>query len=778
MQIKAILFLLFISMLFGIQNGFSQDVKSVDVKTVPQSDIKKAQQAIQDAGLSTQDAANLAREKGATEQQIQEFQNRLQEGNTQGENVVSDPVQEASDEMQQQEDVEKSKRQADFQSAGRVFGSYLFNSKNLTFNPSVNIQTPKNYEIGIGDQILINIWGNSQNNYQLTVNKNGQILIPDVGPLYIAGTTFQEAEKKIKERLTAIYSDMSGNNPKTFAQINMGQLQSIQVNLVGEVTTPGTYVLPVTASAFNALYLSGGPSSIGSFRNIKIIRDNSIIKNLDIYKFLVEADPSDNIILKDEDIIFIPPADKRVDVKGEFKRNGLFELKANEKLNDLIRFAGGFTEDAYLAKTQIYRKSQQGFQILDIPFSQLSTTTLENGDEIRNGSIQEIFENRVTISGAVYRPGEYEWVPGLTLYDLIMKADSLSPDAFLNRGLITRYNPDLTTTSIAFSVEEIATHQRNIELMPEDVVLIKSHFQLKEQPFITVNGEVLNPGQFVYSDDLTLGDALFLAGGLTEGADSTFIEIARRLTYEEAAVLSDTIGRIIIANISRNLALGEHDADLKLLPYDQVSVRRAPNYRVAKTAFITGEVKHAGAYAVTDKHQRISDLVSIAGGVTPQAFLEGATLQRYSEELGNERVAINLKDILAHPGSNADLYLNNGDQINIPEYMQTVKIQGSVQNPFSITYETGKNAKYYVDRSGGFNSNAQKRKTYVRYPNGETAVTKNFILFKTYPKVTSGSQVIVPEKPEKETDTGRWLTYASLISSIAVSIATVANLTK
>ena len=350
----------------------AQDIKSVDVKAVPQSDIKKAQQAMQDAGLSTQDAANLARQKGATEQQIQDFENRIQDGTNSNsttvnkDGVITDPVQDAVDQLdeisneEKQPEEEKSTRSSSFNAGGKVFGSYLFNSKNLTFNPSINIQTPKNYEIGIGDQILINIWGNSQNNYQLTVNKNGQILIPDVGPIYIAGSTFQDAENKIIRRLTAIYSDMGGNNPQTFAQINMGQLRSIQVNLVGEVSSPGTYTLPVTATVFNALYLSGGPNSIGSFRNIKIIRDNKIFKSIDIYKFLVDADPSENIILKDDDIIFIPAVEKRVEVNGEFKRNGLFELKGGERLSDLIRFAGGFTENSYLSKIQILSENTTG----------------------------------------------------------------------------------------------------------------------------------------------------------------------------------------------------------------------------------------------------------------------------------------------------------------------------------------------------------------------------------------------------------------------------------
>lgn len=778
MQFK-LKFIIFLSVILLICNiVIAQDVQSVDVKALPQSDIQKAQKAMQDAGLSTQDAANLARQKGATEQQIQDFENRLQDGKTPSENVISDPVQEASENVEEQQDVEKSTRQSGFETSGRIFGSYLFNNKNLTFNPSINIQTPKNYEIGIGDQIIINIWGNSQNNYQLQVNKNGQILIPDVGPVYIAGNTFQEAENKIIQRLTSIYADMGGSNPQTFAQVNMGQLRSIQVNLVGEVAAPGTYTLPVTATVFNGLYLSGGPNNIGSFRNIKIIRNNNVFKTIDIYKFLVNADPSENVLLQDNDIIFIPAADKRVEVNGEFKRNGLFELKEGEMLSDLIRFAGGFTENSYLSKTQIYRKTQQGYQISDVAFSQLASTPLINGDEIRNKQILSTFENRVTISGAVYRPGDYEWSPGLTLKQLILKADSIMPDAFLKRGIITRYNTDLTTSAISFNLEDVLTGNSNIALFPEDMVLIKSHFQLKEQSYITVNGEVLAPGKFNWSDELTLGDAIFLAGGFTEGADSTFIEVARRLSYEETAELTDKLVHTEVLNLSRDLSLNSNDAGFLLKPYDQISVRQAPGFRQDKTVFISGEVAYAGAYAVSDKKQRISDLIQMAGGLTPQAFIEGATLQRYSNELGSEQVAINLKLIMNNPGSETDFFLNNGDRIYIPEYLPTVKITGSVQNPFSIAFESGKTAKYYIDRSGGFNTDAHKRKTYVRYANGTTAVTKSFLI-KNYPEIQPGSQIIVPQKPEKKaTDSGKWIAWASVLSSLVLSAATIHNITK
>ena len=778
MQFK-LRFIIFLSAIVISSNyAFAQDVKAVDVNALPQSDIQKAQKAMQDAGLSTQDAANLARQKGATEQQIQDFEGRLQDGNAPSGNSVSDPVQEAAQKVEEQQDVEKSTRQTAFNAESNIFGAYLFNNKNLTFNPKINIQTPKNYEIGIGDQIIINIWGNSQNNYQLKVNTNGQIIIPDVGPIYIAGSTFQEAENKIIQRLTSIYAEMGGSNPETFAQVNMGQLRSIQVNLVGEVAAPGTYTLPVTATVFNGLYLSGGPGNIGSFRNIKIIRNNKVFKTIDVYKFLVNADPSENVLLKDDDVIFIPAAEKRVTVNGEFKRNGLFELKEDEMLSDLIRFAGGFTENSYLSKTQIYRKTQQGFQISDVAFAQLSTTPLINGDEIRNKQILSSFENRVTISGSVYRPGDYEWTPGLTLNELILKADSVLPDAFLKRGIITRYNPDLTTSAISFNLEEIVSGASNIALFPEDMVLIKSHFELKETPYITVNGEVLAPGKFAWSDNLTLGDAIFLANGFTEGADSTFIEVARRLSYEETAKLTDNLVHTQILNLSRDLGLNKNDAGFLLKPYDQISVRQAPGFRNDKTVFISGEVTYAGAYAVSDKKQRISDIIKLAGGITPQAFIAGATLQRFSDELGSEQVAIDLNQIINNPGSETDFFLKDGDRIYIPEFLPTVKITGSIQNPFSIAFETGKKAKYYIDRSGGFNTDADKKKTYVRYANGTTAVTKGFMI-KSYPEVHPGSQIIVPQKPEKKAgDSGKWIAWVSVFSSLALSAATIISITK
>ncbi|MCY1719082.1 SLBB domain-containing protein [Prolixibacteraceae bacterium Z1-6] len=753
----------------------AQDVKNIDVNTLPQSEIEKAKTMIKEANLSPEEAANLARQRGASEQQIREMQKRLLE-ETDTTNNVTDPFKEAAERTVQDDSAEFSSRESDLKKDLSIFGSYLFNSKNLTFEPSANLQTPANYEINIGDQMIINIWGNSQNNYQLSVNPNGQILIPDVGPVYIAGLTYLSAENKIKQRLTQIYADMAGDSPGTFAQINMGQLKAIRINIVGEVTTPGTYTLPATAAAFNALYLSGGPNEIGSFRNIRIIRNNKTVKDVDIYRFLIDADPSDNIQLKDNDVLFVPPVEKRVTITGQFQRNGIFELKESESLQDIIRFAGGYTEDAYQAKVQIHRKTQQLQQIIDVDFNNLATTALMNGDIISNTKVLDRFENRVTISGSVNRPGEYEWTPGMSLHDLIVKADSLAPDAFQNRGLINRENKDLTTTAIPFDVNEIMAGKSNILLQKEDVILIKSHFELKEMQNISVSGEVLAPGEFVWSKNMTLGDAIFLAKGFTEGADSTFIEVARRLSYQEASFLSDQLVHTFTLNMSRNLELKNNDASFKLKPYDQISVRRAPGFRNSGSAIIAGEVVYAGSFAISNKNQRISDLINLAEGITPQAFVEGATLNRYSDELGKEQVAIDLIDILRNPGGQSDLFLRDGDQLYVPEFMQTVKIGGNVQNPFSIAFEEGKNAKFYIDQCGGFSADAHRKKVYVQYANGATAIKKGFII-KTYPEVKAGSQVIVPQKPEKKPGNGQWLAIASVMASLAVSIATVVSLT-
>jgi protein involved in polysaccharide export with SLBB domain len=773
-MIRKITYLIFVLFcIASINRGVAQNVSDVDVNSLSKSEINDAKKKFQESGLTSEQAAEIARQRGASEQQIEDMQRRLLETNDSVKRVV-DPMEEAAKTIMETDSDAVNFHREMHQHKSEIFGSYLFNNENLTFEPSANIQTPSNYELNIGDQVLINIWGNSQSNYQLVVNKNGQVLIPDVGPVYVAGLTFSRAEEKIKNRLISIYADMGGSSPHTFAQINLGQLNAIKVNLVGEVTAPGTYSLPATATVFNALYLSGGPNEIGSFRNINIIRNNKTIKTIDIYDFLINGDPSANINLKDNDVIFVPPAKIRVDLKGFFKRNNIFELKEGETLSDLIRYAGGFTKDAYTGMIKIFRKTQFKQQVIDVPEDMQSSTLLKDGDEVRNTHVLEQFENRITITGSVYRPGPYQWKPGMTLNELIENANGVKDDVFKNKGLITRLNADMTTRTLSFDVQKVLDNEEVIVLEPEDIVSIKSHFDIGENPYVKISGAVMSAGEIPWSEGMTVADVLFIANGFTEAADSSMIEISRRLSYGEAAQLSDTLVHIFTVNQSRHLSDGSAEP-FYLEPYDQISVRRAPGYRQQASVSITGEVVYEGDFALRTKTQRISDLIELAHGLTPQAFSQGATLTRRTEELGHENIAIDLQQILKVPKGQADLFLKDGDSIHVPEFTQTVKVEGMVQNPFSLSYQHGKTARFYVNQAGGFGNEALKRKTYVKYANGYTVPTKNFLGIKSYPEVTPGSIVVVPQKTKKEKNTGLWLTVASTMASIAVAIASIVN---
>jgi len=554
-------FLLTILFLYAFSVKAQNIPQNVDVNTLSNAQVQQAQQALNSSGLSKEAAIEMARQKGASEQQINEMLQRMDEvQNTQSSTGVStdgtDALTSGTDTITDEKDklLVVKKTIAEPLTETR-FGEYLFNSVNLTFEPSPNISTPKNYLISIGDQVIISIWGNSQASYQLVVNRNGQVHIPDVGPVYVAGLTFENAEEKLINKLSLIYAGIKGANANTFAQIDLGKMRSIRVNIVGDAQTPGTYTLPATASVFNALFLSGGPNKIGSFRNIQLIRNNKTFKTIDIYKYLMAGDQSENIILQDDDIIFIPTCDKLVTVTGEFKRRAIFELKNSETLTDLINYAGGYTDETYLYRMKIIRKTQSGFKMLDFKQSEMETIHLENGDKLIAEKIIDRFQNMVTIDGAVWRPGDYELTGGMSLYDLIMKADSITPDAYAKGGHIISENPDLTQRIVPFTLSEVLSHQKNILLKKEDRVFIKSHFEMKEIEIITVSGEVNLPYVTPFIENMTLRDAIYLANGFKEGADSSYIEVSRRLGYEKEASLSDTLRSVFTFSLPRDLNL-------------------------------------------------------------------------------------------------------------------------------------------------------------------------------------------------------------------------------
>ncbi|HZK96596.1 MAG TPA: SLBB domain-containing protein, partial [Prolixibacteraceae bacterium] len=767
MRFLTLTFLLIQFVLFVSTQSFAQiptNPSSVDVNNLSDAQIQRIMQEMKTRGLTQDQAIALAKAQGATQTQIDQLTMRIQQ-------LQMNP----SDTLSSKSDYPSANNRKAYTSpkahvtvaekTKKIFGYQLFNSQNLSFEPAVNIPIPRDYILGISDQISINVWGASQTKYQLTIDKNGAITIPDVGPVYLAGLSFEKGQSLIKNRLMAIYSGMAGEYPNTWAEVSLGAVRSIKINVIGEINAPGTYTLPSTASAFNALYLSGGPNENGSFREIRLIRDGVTFKTIDVYDFLINADPTANVQLREQDIIFVPNYKTRVEIAGEIKRQGIFEIKTTETISDLIRFAGGFGDKAYTQSLTVIRNNDREREVRTVADTDFSKFALQNGDSIHADSILNRFSNRVAIKGSVFHPGNYELTPGMKLSDLIKKADGLREDAFMNRGLISRMKEDNSPENISFDLKEIMKGSNDILLRREDKVLISSIFQMREKRSVTVVGEVMKPDSLEYQDNMTLGDVIFKAGGFREQADISVVEVSRRLSYEEAAKVTDKMNDIFQFALTRDLKLSPTDAAFKLMPFDEVYVRRAPGYRDQGTVMITGEVIYAGTYAISDKNEKISNMIKRAGGLIPGAFISGATLTRtYNlSEAEKEKkkqlmqrdtalrdslltlkstypVGIELEKILASPGSSIDLLLQPGDVINIPRELQTVKVSGNVMNPLALTYEKRISLSRYIDRAGGYDDRAKKSRTYVIYPNGTTASTRGFI-FRRSPRITPGAEI-------------------------------------
>jgi protein involved in polysaccharide export with SLBB domain len=777
---------------------------TIDVNKLSDAKLQKLMQEIQSRGLTQEQAMDLARAEGVSQSQLDQLMVRLKQQQTTAADTLSDTrttnlkIKPSKTNISTKANIIVSEKNK------KIFGYHLFNSDKLTFEPDVNIPVPLSYILGIGDQLAINVWGASQTQYQLTIEKNGAIIIPDLGPLYLAGMSFEKGQSLILKSLKAIYNGMAGDSPNTWAEVTLGALRSIRINVLGEVNVPGTYTLPSTASAFNALYLSGGPNENGTFRGIRLIRDGITFKTIDVYNFLINADPADNVQLREQDILFIPPYQTRVEAEGEIKRTGFFEIKDGETIKDLIRYGGGFSDKAYTRSLSVVRNNDREHEVRSVAAADFSKFTLQNGDVVTADSILNRFSNRVAISGAVFHPGNYEFTNGMKLSDLIKKADGLREDAFMNRAMILRQKEDNSPINLSVDLKEVMRGNDDVALQKEDKVLINSIFQMREARVVSIKGEVINPGTFEYQDNMTLGDLVFRAGGFKEMADSSVLDLTRRLSYEQAAKLTDKTNEVFQFTLPRNLQLSPADAVFKLKAFDEVNVRRAPGFRDQGTFLITGEVVYTGDYTFAVKNERISDAIKRAGGLTPSAFLSGATLTRINKqsiaELEKKKqlmkidttfkdsvsmapqkyfVTIDLNKIMADPYSNNDLIIQPGDEIYIPRDLQTVKISGNVMNPIALTYQKKLTLREYIDMAGGYNFRAKKSRTYVIYPNGTTASTRGF-LFKRTPGITPGSEIIVPTKPvKKETDnTMKWISIASGVSSLAITLITLINITK
>jgi protein involved in polysaccharide export with SLBB domain len=777
----------------------AQNINNVNVNNLSDSQIQKIVQEMENRGFTMDQAVILAQSRGATPTQIKDLKRRIQELKRGKRQSIANPDAESTqssmivrEAFSEKANVKASKKNK------RVFGFNLFNNENLTFEPSVNIPTPINYIIGISDEILINVWGASQQTYQLIVDKNGAIQIMDLGPIHVSGMSFKKAKELIKKRLTAIYSGMNGDKPNTWTEVSLGSLRAIKINVIGEINVPGTYNLPSTASAFNALYLSGGPNENGSFRNIKLIRNGKTVKIIDVYDFLINGNTSCNVQLRDQDVIFVPIYNKKIEVLGAFKRNGFFELEEGESLTDLIRYAGNFNEAAYKHRLSITKYTDKEMKIADVEMSEFSNYIPDNGDIVKADGVVNRFLNRVRIAGAVNRPGNYELTEGLTLSQLIKKAEGVKEEFYANRGLIKREKEDKTTFLISFNVNDILQGKQDFKLKKEDKIQIQDIFSMREERVINLTGEVQKTGRFLYHENMTLKDLLFLAGGLKEAASESFIDISRRHTHEESLKETSEMVNIFTIDINRDLRIAPKNESFILKPFDHVYVRRAPSYYEQQTVSVKGEVLYPGPFPIESKNERVSDLLKRAGGFTKFANIEGATLERkyrvrninleYLNQLSDtlgvnpsirdmqaDLLELNLKEILKNPGSIYDYKLKEGDVINIPVFSSEIRVVGEVLNPIGLAFEKGKGLKYYINKTGGFTSNAKKSKVYVLYANGTTKTTKNYIISKSYPKIKPGCQIIIPPKFKKikKDNSGKWMAFASILASLAVAFATV-----
>ncbi len=759
---------------------------------MPYSEVVKMRRRIQEV-----------REKGITEattEKRDQLRQKVESDLDQRQDFFDLITEDEEEDVPDPDDMEEKEKEEEKELG--VFGQRLFKQKNLSFAPNLNIPTPRDYVLGAGDEILIEVYGASQESYALTINPEGWVSINNLGPVKLSGLTIEKATERLKNRLSNIYSGMKGPNPNTFAEVALGNLRSISVNVTGEVNMPGSYTLPSFATVFNALYLAAGPNENGSFRKIRVVRDNEIIARVDLYDFLLSGIAKNNIRLQDQDIVFVEAYDSRVSLKGEVKRPAIYEIVQDESLADLIGYAGGFSENAFRGKLTITRNTPLQKKIIDVSMPEYALTSVQNGDEILVGKILSRFENRVSVKGAVYREGDYQLTEGMTLTDLIEKAQGVSEDAYLPQASLYRLQENMKMSVIPVDLGEILSGQEKIVLQPEDMLYVSSVFELEEEFSIRISGEVQQEGEYPFYEGINLGELIRMAGGIKESASLAKLEVARRLKNREAIEKSPRIAEVFTFQLPDDFSLSSEAMSFQLEPNDMVFIRRSPGYEVQRLVSVEGEVAFPGKYSMTNNQERLSDIINRAGGLTGEAYLQGATLFRKTEEASPEvrekvlsqleeasedtlqiideefdkeqAIGIDLPYIMAQPGSPEDLLLKDGDRLVIPTELQTVRLSGALLYPVTVKYEEDKSLSYYIANAGGFNENALKRKTYVLYANGSVDRTRSFMGIRNYPKVEPGAEIIVPKKPEKEKVSAQEaISVSSAIASMALVLVTL-----
>ncbi|TCN56356.1 sugar transporter [Flavobacterium circumlabens] len=769
----------------------SKDLSTVNVDYLTDSDIAKIDAQLKSNNTTIEQVESMALSKGMSQTEYDKLKSRLNE--YAGKFTNRPKIQENSNESDRKQ-VKIINEKVKDSANSLIFGSELFDNPTLNFEPDLKLATPMNYMLGPGDELQVSVYGVQEYNASIPVSVEGKISIQNVGQIAVSGMSIEAATQKIKAAIAKVYSTVRSGQSQV--SISLSQIRTIKITVVGG-KQPGNYSISSLATVYNALHLAGGPGKNGSYRNIELIRNNKVFKNIDIYRFLVKGDQSDNVSLKDNDVIRIPAYSQRVTVEGEVKRPGIFEMKKGETFSDLLNFASGFNEFAYTASVNVVQKTGKEFKVHDINESEFSTYNPQSGDVFKVTKILSRFENRIKIEGAVFRPDYYSYMEGMRVSDLITRAEGLKEDAYSKRARIIRLKSDLTTEIVNIDLSAALSGDTNadIELKREDIVTVYSILDFREEYKVTIDGEVKKPGTYDYFDNLTLNDLIAQVGGLT-GSASKRVEIARMVKSD---VIDDSDPkRIELVELEITADNNEQTKNFILKPFDVINIRRIAVYEKPQMVLISGAVAYPGKYVLANKKEKVYDIVMRAGGLTSISNIEGMKIKRpikqeeidklesinlnlskndslkeQLEDLKFSTIPINWEKIQKDKNHYSNVTLFPGDEIQVAVYNEGVKVTGNVLLTSEIPYRNGKGFRYYINAVGGVNNKGWKRKAYIIYPNGKADVTKSFLFFRSYPTVEPDSQIVVPEKPEtKKMSTGEWVSIGSVLTSLALLIVT------
>ena len=763
------------------------------------------------SGASDSDIASRLLKSGATPDQIQRIRGQYAKQITKtgmdnsADNIVGDAKarmrvnNEVSDNdiVTHESDVAPEYTPGPLSPSGkRVFGRDIFNNKNLSFEPSMNIATPQNYVLGPGDQLILDIYGAAQETITLTVSPDGDVTIPEFGPVHVSGLTVSAAQKRIHNKIGSYYEDSS-------IKASLGQTRTISVNVMGEVRVPGTYTLSAFATVFHALYKAGGISELGTLRNVKVFRQGRQISVVDIYEFILNGRLAGNVRLQDNDVIQVGTYDCIVDINGSVKRPMAYELRHDESLSTLLKYSGGFKGDAFKKLIRVLRKSEDLKSVYNVEEFEWADFKMTDGDEVTVDTIYDRYKNMVEIKGAVFRPGMYRLGEKVTsVRSLIEIASGLTEEAMDTRAVMRRMKPNRTQEVLTIDVKGILEGTvADVPLQNEDVLFIPTLAEHQNLRTLTIDGEVIFPGTYEYADGMTIEDLILQAGGLTDAASTAKVDVSRRLHDPRAVSAGLEVSKTFTLSLSDNYAI-DGDRSFTLEPYDIVQVRISPAYQVPVRVSVEGEVAFQGSYTMETKNQRLSDVIKAAGGIVDGAYVAGARLIRRmtpdekarmeavlemarqnadgKDSIAIEKlslsdtysVGIHLEKALANPGSEFDIELMDGDRLVVPRFNHTVRISGDVHGPNTVSFEAGKDYKYYVKQAGGFGNRAKKSHTYIVYMNGTMALAKEA-------KPEPGCEIVVPSKePRNSTSTAEWLSIGTSVASLGTMFATIANLVK